>query len=125
MRSLLPWRTDPPGRVKRLSVFTLCLKGTGAGVSHTAESCSTVSISVREIEKDETLLTRICVYAREYFPRRLTREHISSETFACLQQPNIFLFLNNKDRKTSSTSDISLRLWQRMEIKSSPFFRSF
>lgn len=55
----------------------------------------------------------LCVCACEYFPHRLTFEHISSETFACLQQPNIFLFLNNKGRKTSSTSDISLRLWQR------------
>lgn len=61
---LSPQCTDPPGRAKRLSVFTLCLEGTGAGVTHTAESCSTVSISVREVEKDETLLTRICVYAR-------------------------------------------------------------
>lgn len=61
---LPPQCTDPPGRAKRLSVFTLRLEGTGAGVTHTAESCSTVSISVREVEKDETLLTRICVYAR-------------------------------------------------------------
>jgi len=42
-------------------------------------------------------------------PSSHTRTHI----FACLQLPNIFLFLNNKGRKTSFTSDISLRLWQR------------
>ncbi|KAL1255807.1 hypothetical protein QQF64_013868 [Cirrhinus molitorella] len=63
-----PLSLDPPGRAKRLTVFTLRLGGTGARVTHTAESCST---------------------------------------------PNIFLFLNNKGRKTSSTSDISFSLRQR------------
>jgi len=59
-----PYRTDSTGRAKRLSVFMLRLEGAGARVTHTAESCSTVSISVHEVEKNETLLTRIRVFAR-------------------------------------------------------------
>ncbi len=44
-----PYRTDPPGRVKHLLVFTLRLEGADARVAHTAESCSTVSTSVHEV----------------------------------------------------------------------------